>query len=240
MLKSRVAIVLVHGAWADGSSWNRVIPLLQAKDFPVFAAQLPLTSVEDDFTATKRIIADIEGPIVLVGHSWGGMAITQAGADPKVAALVYVSAFAPDLGETGSSLIGAHPTPPALSTIGTDSAGFVYQSMDGMIENVAPDLPVAEARTLAATQGRLASKAFTQTVSAASWKTKPCWFIQTPSDRVVSPELQAAEAKRMGAKTTVLQSSSHMSLLSHPNQVATVIEEAAASVSKETAAVAAA
>jgi pimeloyl-ACP methyl ester carboxylesterase len=144
-------------------------------------------------------------------------------------ALVYVSAFAPDAGETGSSLIGAHPTPPALSTIVTDSAGFVYQTMEGLLENIAPDLSREKARTLAVTQGRLAAKAFGQTVTVAAWKAKPCWFIITTEDRVVSAELQTAEAKRMEAKTTVIQSS-HMSLLSHPSEVAAVIEDAAAAV----------
>src|SRR5260370_4147504 len=123
MVKSGATIVLVHGAWADGSSWNKVIPLLLAKNMQVIAVQLPLTSVEDDLVATNRVIADTEKPIVLVGHSWDGMAVTQAGNDPKVMALVYVSAFAPDVGETGSSPILAHPAPPALSTIRTDSAG---------------------------------------------------------------------------------------------------------------------
>lgn len=127
MVKSAATIVLVHGAWADGSSWNKVIPLLQAKHFPVIAVQIPLSCLEDDVAVTNRIVGTIEGPIILVGHSWGGMAVTQVGTDPKVAALVYVSAFAPDLGDTGSSLIGAHPTPPALSTVVTDAAGFVYQ-----------------------------------------------------------------------------------------------------------------
>ncbi|MDQ6703938.1 MAG: alpha/beta hydrolase [Pseudomonadota bacterium] len=229
MVKSAATIVLVHGAWADGSSWNKVIPLLLAKNMRVIAVQMPLTSVEDDLAATRRIIADTEGPIVLVGHSWGGMAVTQAGNDPKVTALVYVSAFAPDIGETGSSLIGAHPTPPALSTIVTDSAGFVYQTVDGMLKNIAPDLPLEEARTLAVTQGRLAGKAFGQSVTVAAWKTKPCWFIVTTEDRVVSAELQTAESKRMEAKTTLIQSS-HMSLLSHPSEVAAVIEDAAATV----------
>jgi len=163
MVKSGATIVLVHGAWADGSSWNKVIPLLLAKNMQVIAVQLPLTSVEDDLVATNRIIADTEKPIVLVGHSRGGMAVTQAGNDPKVMALVYVSAFAPDVGGTGSSLIGAHPAPPALSTIVTDSAGFVYQTVDGMLKNISPDLPVEEARALAVTQGRLAGKAFGQT-----------------------------------------------------------------------------
>ncbi len=229
MAKSAATIVLVHGAWADGSSWNKVIPLLLSKDLPVVAVQIPLTSLEDDAAATTRIIADTEGAIVLVGHSWGGMAITQAGNDPKVAALVYVSAFAPDVGESGSSLIGAHPTPPALSTIVTDSAGFVYQTIDGVLKNIAPDIPVGEAQALAVTQRRLAGKAFGQSVTVAAWKTKPCWFIVTADDRVVSAELQAAEAERMGARTTVLQSS-HMSLLSHPKEVAAVIEDAAATV----------
>jgi len=229
MVKSAATIVLVHGAWADGSSWNKVIPLLLAKNMRIIAVQLPLTSVEDDLAATNRIIADTEGPIVLVGHSWGGMAVTQAGNDPKVMALVYVSAFAPDVGETGSSLIGAHPTPPALSTIVTDSTGFAYQTVDGMLKNIAPDLPVEEARALAVTQGRLAGKAFGQAVAVAAWKTKPCWFIVTTEDRVVSAELQTAEAKRMEAKITLIKSS-HMSLLSHPGEVAAVIEDAAATV----------
>jgi pimeloyl-ACP methyl ester carboxylesterase len=229
MNKLAATIVLVHGAWADGSSWNKVIPLLRDADLSVVAVQIPLTSVQDDIAATSRIIADLEGPIILVGHSWGGMAITQAGNDAKVAALVYVSAFAPDVGETGSSLIGAHPTPPALSTAVTDKSGFVYQTTEGVLENMAPDIPVADAQTLAVTQKRLAGKAFVESVSVASWKSKPCWFIVTAEDRVVSVELQAAEAERMAAKKTVIQSS-HMSLLSHPKEVASVIMDAVSTV----------
>jgi pimeloyl-ACP methyl ester carboxylesterase len=133
------------------------------------------------------------------------------------------------VGESGSGLIDAHLAPPALSTIITDSEGFVYQTADGMLNNIAPDVPAAQARILAVTQGRLAGKAFGQTVTAVAWKTKPSWYIVTTDDRVVSAELQAALAKRMAARTTVLQSS-HMSLLSHPREVAAVIEEAAAAV----------
>ena len=235
MSKAAATIVLVHGAWADGSSWNKVIPLLQAKGLPVVAVQLPLTSLGDDLAVTQRMISTIDGPIVLVGHSWGGMAVTQAGGDPKVAALVYLSAFAPEIGESGSSLIGAHPAPPALSTFATDSAGFTYQTVEGMVSNVAPDLPEADARVLAATQGRLAGVAFGQTTTAAAWKTKPSWFIVTIGDRVVSAELQRAEAERMAAKVTVLNAS-HMSLLSQPDKVAAVIEEAAAAVNAMAAA----
>jgi pimeloyl-ACP methyl ester carboxylesterase len=235
MSKAAATIVLVHGAWADGSSWNKVIPLLQAKGLPVVAVQLPLTSLDDDLAVTQRMISTIDGPIVLVGHSWGGMSVTQAGGDPKVAALVYLSAFAPEIGESGSSLIGAHPAPPALSTFATDSAGFTYQTVEGMVSNVAPDLPEADARVLAATQGRLAGVAFGQTATAAAWKTKPSWFIVTIGDRVVSAELQRAEAERMAAKVTVLNAS-HMSLLSQPDKVAAVIEEAAAAVNAMAAA----
>ena len=229
MTKSTATIVLVHGAWADGSSWNRVIPLLLAKGLPVIAVQLPLSAVADDLAATNRIIADVDGDIVLVGHSWGGVAITQAGVDPKVKSLVFVSAFAPDVGETGSSVIGEHPTPPALSTVVTDKSGYVYQTREGVTQNLAPDLPVVEAEVLAVTQKRLAGAAFTQTVIAAAWKTKPCWYVVTAEDRVVSVELQQVFAKRMDARTTVLQSS-HMSILSHPAEVAAVIEEALAMV----------
>jgi pimeloyl-ACP methyl ester carboxylesterase len=229
MTKSAATIVLVHGAWADGSSWNRVIALLLAQGHQVVAVQLPLTAVADDLAATNRIISDIEGDILLVGHSWGGVAITQAGIDPKVKSLVYVSAFAPDIGETGSTLIAEHATPPALSTAVTDKAGFVYQSSDGMTRNLAPDLPLLEAQVLAVTQKRLAGAAFTESVVAAAWKSKPSWYVVTAEDRVVSVELQESLAKRMKARTTVLHSS-HMSLLSHPDEVAAVIEEALATI----------
>ena len=227
MAKAETTIVLVHGAWADGSSWNRIIPLLQAKGHRVIAVQVPLTSLEDDLAATKRIIADTAGPIILVGHSWGGMTVTQAGDDPKVVALVYVSAFAPDAGESGGSMIGAHPSPPALSTVVTDSSGFVYQTDQGMIDNVAPDLPADEARVLASTQKRLAGNAFGQTVAVVAWKVKPSWFVVTADDRVVSVDLQAASAERMNAKTTIIHAS-HMSILSRPRDVAAVIGDAVA------------
>jgi pimeloyl-ACP methyl ester carboxylesterase len=230
MAKPPITIIMVHGAWADGSSWNKVIQLLQDKGFALLAVQLPLTSVADDLAATNRIMLDVPGDVVLVGHSWGGMAITQAGIDPKVKALVYVSAFAPDIGETGSSLIGAHPAPPALSSILTDGACFVYQTASGMVENVAPDLPKNDSLALAVTQGRLAGAAFGQTVIDAAWKTKPAWFVITTDDRVVSVELQTYEADRMDARKTFI-AASHMSLLSQPSKVVAVIEEAAAFIS---------
>jgi pimeloyl-ACP methyl ester carboxylesterase len=230
MAESAATVVLVHGAWTDGSSWNKVIALLLASGTRVIAVQIPLTSLADDAAATSRIIQDTEGPIVLVGHSWGGMAVTQAGNDPKVAALVYVAAFAPDVGESGSSLIGAHPpAPPALSTMVTDSAGFVYQTAEGFVQNIAPDMAPAEARIAAVTQGRLAGSAFGETVTQVAWKTRPSWFVVSSEDRVVSSALQEAEAKRMNARKIVLKAG-HMSLLSHASEVAAVIGQALTAV----------
>jgi pimeloyl-ACP methyl ester carboxylesterase len=229
MPKAAATIVLFHGAWTDGSSWNQVIPILQAAGLSVIAAQLPLSSIEEDVAATTRAMANVDGPIVLVGHSWGGMAVTEAGDRPKVLALVYVAAFAPDIGESGSRLIGAHPAPPALSTIVTNSAGYVYQTVAGFVNNVAPELPPPDAKVMTVTQGPLAAKAFEQAVKAAAWKKKPSWYVLSANDRVVSPSLQSTVAKRMDAKITTLQSG-HMSLISHATEVSKVILEAAAQV----------
>jgi pimeloyl-ACP methyl ester carboxylesterase len=231
-LKPVITVVLVHGAWADASSWNKVIPLLEAKGLTVLAVQNPLTSLDDDVAATERVIADAKGPVVLVGHSWGGTVITEAGADPKVVALVYVSAFGNDVGETGNMLIKRFPQPPALSTVSIDSSGFVYQTTDGVLKNFAPDIPISEARSLAVTQGPLAAKTFDESPTVAAWKTKPSWFVVSTNDRVISPKLEEAVALRMKAHTTVLESS-HVSLLSHPSAVANVIEVAAAFAAKD-------
>lgn len=222
-------VVLVHGAWADGSSWARVIPILQAKGIRVIAVQNPLTSLADDVAATKRVLADAAGPVVLVGHSWAGTVITEAGTDPKVKALVYVAAFANKEGESGGDLVAAYPKPPALGTVEDDGHGFLRLTEQGMIENAAPDLPVAEARTLYAVQGPLAARTFGDRVTVPAWRTVPSWYVISADDRAVSPQLQRERAALMKAKTTVLRSS-HMSLLSHPREVAGVIEAAVASV----------
>jgi pimeloyl-ACP methyl ester carboxylesterase len=222
-------VVLVHGAWADGSSWSKVIPLLQAKGIRVMGVQNPLTSLADDVTATQRVLADVEGPVVLVGHSWAGTVITEAGNDPKVKALVYVAAFANKEGQSGGDLVGAYPKPPALGTVWDDGHGFLRQTEQGMIENFAPDLPPAEARTLFVTQGPLAASTFGDKVTRAAWRTVPSWYIVSRNDRVISPQMERDLAAQMKARTTEL-ASSHVSLLSQPVEVARVIEEAVASI----------
>lgn len=229
---SAPTVVLVHGAWADGSSWAKVIPLLQAKGIRVMGVQNPLTSLADDVTATKRVLADVDGPVVLVGHSWAGTVITEAGTDPKVKALVYVAAFANKEGESGGDLVAAYPKPPALGTVWDDGHGFLRQTEQGMIDNFAPDLSREEARTLFVAQGPLAASTFGDKVTVPAWRTVPSWYIVSANDRVISPQMERALAAQMKARTTVLQSS-HVSLLSHPREVAAVIEEAVASVARK-------
>jgi pimeloyl-ACP methyl ester carboxylesterase len=226
-----VTVVLVHGAWADGSSWSKVIPLLQAKGIKVLGVQNPLTSLADDVAATNRVLADATGDVVLVGHSWAGTVITQAGGDPKVKALVYVAAFANKEGQTGGDLVDAYPKTPALGTVWDDGHGFLRQTEQGMIDNFAADLPKSEARTLFVTQGPLAASTFGDKVTVAAWKTVPSWYVVSADDRVIAPQMEHDLAAMMKAKTTVLKSS-HVSLLSHPREVAAVIEDAVATVEK--------
>ena len=229
-------VVLVHGLWADGSSWNKVIPLLQAKGLKVISVQNPLTSLADDVAATKRVIDDQSGPVILVGHSWGGMVITQAGDDPKVAALVYVAAFAPDEGQAIADLVKDLPPPPGAASVRTDSSGFVWLTPEGVAKDFAPDLPAAETQVMAATQGPTPKKTFEDKVSTAAWKTKPSWFIVAQKDREIQPDLERAMAKKIKASTTEVPTS-HVAMLSRPKDVAAVILKAAAASGTSTPAV---
>jgi len=224
-----VTVVLVHGAWADGSSWSKVIPLLQAKGIKVLIVQNPTTSLADDVAATERVLADATGPVVLVGHSWGGTVITQAGNDPKVAALVYVSAFGNKAGQSDGELVAAYAKPPALGAIADDGHGYLRLTEVGVVEDFAPDLPLEEAQTMAVTQTPLAAVTFGDKVTSAAWETKPSWFVISANDRVITPQMERDAAAWMHAKTTVL-ASSHVSLLSHPAEVAAVIEDAVSTV----------
>jgi pimeloyl-ACP methyl ester carboxylesterase len=220
-------IVLVHGAWADGSCWSRVIALLQAKGFHVVAVQNPLTSLADDVAATKRIIALQDGPVILVGHSYAGVVITEAGNDPKVVGLVYVAAFAPGEGESINSVSKPYPPAPLGSELQLDAQGFLTASRKGIAEDMAQDLPYEQQQILTATQGQTAAAVFGATVTRAAWKSKTSWAVIAGNDRAIPPQLEKDEAAAIGASSITLPSN-HLAMLSHPREVAEVIEQAAA------------
>jgi pimeloyl-ACP methyl ester carboxylesterase len=230
-------IVLVHGAWADGSSWSGVIPLLEAQGYHVVAAQLHLTSLQDDDAATERAIARITtaypGPVLLVGHSYGGVVIGDTpGNDPTVAGLVYVAAFAPDSGESALSLLGTLKTsPPIMPFLVFDKAKqFATISAQGVAVAFAQDLSKPEQVQLTATQGptSVAALSATPTVMPA-WRTKPTWFIVSAQDEVITADLEEWMAERMRA-TTITLPTCHLAMLQEPLRVAEFIEQAATSV----------
>ncbi len=218
-------VILVHGAWADGSSWSKVIPLLEKRGFHVTAVQLSLTSIADDVATVQRAIAIDAGPVLLVAHSYGGIVISEAGNDPKVSGLVYVSAFAPDEGQSALSLNALVPATPVGAEIRLN-AGFLSLTPEGILNDFAQDLPNSEKQTLVVTQGPVAGVAFGTPATAPAWKTKPSWYLIASEDRVISPQLEAMMAQTIGA-TTVTVHSSHVIMLSKPEAVVDVITHAA-------------
>jgi len=227
---TKTSIVLVHGAFADGSSWNKVIPLLEAEGFTVTAVQNPLKSLSEDVATTKRVLDAQKGDVVLVGHSYGGAVITEAAAgNSKVKALVYVAAFAPDAGETLGALGERFPAPPLGTAVVPDSAGFLYIDRAKVADVFANDLPKEEAALLAATQKPLAAAIFGEPLKAAAWKSIPSWYVVSTQDKAINPDLERFMAKRMGAKIKEVKAS-HVSFISNPSEIAKVIESAAASV----------
>ena len=230
-------IVLVHGAWADGSSWSKVIPLLEAQGYHVIAAQLPLTSLEDDDAATQRAIARITkaypGPVLLVGHSYGGVVIGDTpGNDPNVAGLVYVAAFAPDSGESALSLLDTlSPVSPLTPFLEFDAAKqFVTISPEGVAVAFAQDLSKLEQITLTATQGPTSGADLTATPTVTpAWRTKPTWFIIASQDKAITAPLEKRMAERMNA-TTITLPTCHLAMLQEPAKVAEFIVRAAASL----------
>ncbi len=219
------SVVIVHGAFADGSDWAKVIPLLQAKGVHVVAVQNPLSSLADDAAAARRAIDAQPGKVVLVGHSWGGAVITQAGDNPKVSSLVYVAAFAPDVGQVIGELGKNFPTPSGVAHFAPDPAGWLYLTPEGMSKHFAQDLPAATTAVMAATQGPILGSAFGDKVSVAAWKQKPSWYLLAEDDRMIAPELQRAMAKTINAKLSTVKSS-HVPQQSQPAKVAAVILEA--------------
>ena len=222
-------VVLVHGAFADGSGWAKIIPLLEAKGLHVIAVQNPLTSLADDVAAAKRAIALQDGPVLLVGHSWGGAVITEAGNDPKVAGLLYVATAAPNQGQTFGEAIQSNPPAPGAQEIKADAAGFLSLTPKGMTQHFAQDLPAAEAKLMYDTQGPCAAAAFQDKISTAAWQTKPSWYIVAGQDHMIAPSLQQAAAKKIKATTLTLPTS-HVPMASQPDKVAAFIVQAASKV----------
>ena len=221
-------VILVHGAWAEGAdSWSKVIPLLEAKGLNVVAVHLPLTSMADDVATVKRAIALEDGPVLLVGHSYGGAVITEAGNDPKVAGLVYVAAFAPDGGESAASLSATVAAPPLGAQVRPDAAGFLKITKTGIYDDFAQDLTPAEKSILFAAQVPTSVKSLGGKVSTAAWHSKPSSYIVAGDDRAIPPTLEATMAKTIHAKTTTIDGASHVVMVSHPDAVASVIENAA-------------
>lgn len=226
-------VVLVHGLFADGSSWGKVIPILQRAGLNVTAVQNPLTSFQDDVDATRRVLAMQDGPTVLVAHSYGGMVISEAGVDPKVSALVYVAARAPDAGEDYGALASRYPTPPATAGIVWSADGFGQLSEAAFVRDFAGDLDPAEARAYYAVQGRVAKATPRSVTTVAAWRSKPSWYAVSTKDRTIDTDLERFMAKRMGADTIELPAS-HVSLLSRPTEVAALILRAATGVAATT------
>jgi len=217
-------VVLVHGAYADGSCWSEVIGRLQLVGLKATAVQNPLTSLADDVAATRRILALQDGPTVLVGHSWAGTVISEAGVDPKVSALVYVAARAPDAGEDYTALAAKFPAPPASAGL-VKSGGFAQLSEEAF-RDFAGDIEPAKARILYAVQGRVSDTLFSGKTTQAAWWSKPSWYAISTEDRTISPELERFMADRMKAKTIEVKAS-HLSLISHPNEITNLILNAA-------------
>jgi pimeloyl-ACP methyl ester carboxylesterase len=231
---TKPAIVLVHGAFADASSWARLIPWLEHDGYYVIAVQNPLSSLSADVETTKRVIDAQTGPVVVVGHSYGGAVITGAAAgNPNVKALVYLEAFAPEAGEPVGKFGDQYPAPLAKA-LKPDAAGFLYVDRAQFHADFCADLPLADARVMAATQKPLHNSVFTASVDQAAWKTIPSWYVVSQEDKAINPDLERFYAKRMGAKTTEIKAS-HVSFLSHPAEVARVIEQAAGSAGRKVA-----
>lgn len=219
-------IVLVHGAFVDETSWAPVAKILTSKGYHVTLVKNPLTSLDADVDATKKALAEQHGKTVLVGHSWGGVVITQAGDDPKVSALVYVSAFAPDVGESLVALSKAGPATEGTKAIQPDAKGYLTIDPAVFPSAVAADLPTKIAEQLANSQLPLNHTAFEAPVTTAAWHDKPTWYVESTKDQLIAPQSQEFFAGRMKAKVTKV-AGSHASLVVHAAEVAAVIEKAA-------------
>jgi pimeloyl-ACP methyl ester carboxylesterase len=226
--RPKASVLLVHGAWVDGSSWNAVTAILQRLGYTVLCVQLPLTSLADDVAWTRHVLAErVQGPTVMAGHSYGGAVISGAATGVgNVVGLVYASAFAPDEGETLGGLNAQFPAPPGLAFAQPDSQGFLWFDPAAIPTNFAPDIPLADARVLAATQKPIAAQCFGEQAGPPAWRSLPSWALVSTQDRMINPDLERFMAKRAHA-TTIEVRSSHASPASHPDKVAGLIVAAA-------------
>jgi len=229
---SKPTVVLVHGAFADASSWNGVTTALLARGYPVIAVANPLRSLSGDAAYVAGVLASISGDVVLVGHSYGGAVITNAASgQPNVKALVYVAAFAPDAGQSVGELGKDYPTPPGIQKLVADAQGWLSLPPQALAQDFAQDVPAAQAAVMAVTQGPIQSKAFGDKPTGAAWKTRPSWYIVSANDCMISPDLERAMAKKIGATTTTLPTS-HVPQQSRPADVAAVILAAVKAATK--------
>jgi pimeloyl-ACP methyl ester carboxylesterase len=229
-MTTRPSIVLVHGAWADGSSWSSVIERLQADGYRVTAPQFPLTSLAADVARLRQVLDSQECPTVVAGHSYGGQIITALGTDaPNVAGLVYIAAFGLDEGESLGALLSQGPVTPALAHLFTDKQGFGWLSEDDFVHHFAADVDPVKAKVMYAVQQALAGSAFTDLMGVPAWKSQPTWYLVASDDEAIPPDAERLFASRMGA-TTIEVPSSHVAMVSHPDEVARLIESAAQAV----------
>jgi pimeloyl-ACP methyl ester carboxylesterase len=229
-MNGRPNIVLVHGAWADGSCWSGVIERLDADGFQVRAPQFPLTSLVDDVARLRQVLEFQNGPTIVVGHSYGGQIITALGSDTaNVVGLVYVAAFGLDEGESLGALLAQGPVTPSLAHLFTDSRGYGWLSEDDFVNHFAGDVDPKRARVLYAVQQPLASSAFTDVMGEPAWKSLPSWYLVAQNDEAIPPDAERQFAARMGA-TTVEIPAGHLAMVSHPDEAAALIEKAAESV----------
>ena len=234
MATSKPSIVLVHGAWADGSCWSAVIGGLQGDGYNVTAPQFPESSLADDVARLRQVLNRQDGPTVVVGHSYGGQIMTALGTDaPNAAGLVYIAAFGLDQGESIGALAAQGPPTPALAHLDIDAQGFAWLPEEDFVKHFAADVDPVRARVMCAVQQPVAAAAFQDVMGVPAWKSLPTWFMVAMADEAIPPDAERQFAGRMGA-TTIEVPSSHVAMVSHPDEVAQLIETAAKAVQART------
>lgn len=224
------SIILVHGFWGGAAHWAKaIVELDQLGHKGIRAVELPLTSLSDDAARTRKMVAQVEGPVLLVGHSYGGVVITEAGTAPNVAGLVYIAAFAPDAGESPGGLTQQHP-PAGAANLARDSDGYLWVKPDKFHESFCQDVSADDALVMAVTQKAPLASTFGEAISDPAWRTKPSWYQISSEDRMIAPANQKAMSDRLGARKIITLDAGHASLASRPVEVAALIDEAARSL----------